>query len=124
MLVLRGGSFNFAGVVGVCCRPVLCQGIWRWWVPTPSVLESRLRREPTGVRSLTCQHMAEIQAQGVPLMIDGSPSLGPAQLLWQDARLVLNTRCACVATSRFLRSWFVTGVAVRAFPPLARLRMR
>ena len=25
---------------------------------------------------------------------------------------------------RFLRSWFVTGVAVRVFPPLARLRMR
>ena len=76
-----------------------CVKEWRWLVPTPSVLESRLRREPTGVRSLTCQHMAEIQAHGVPLMIDGSPSWGPAQLLWQDARLVLNTRCACVATS-------------------------
>ena len=102
-----------------------CVKEWRWLVPTPSVLESRLRREPTGVRSLICQHMAEIQAHGVPLMIDGSPSWGPAQLLWQDARLVLDTIGVLVLLPpRFLRSWFVTGVAVRVFPPLARLRMR
>eukprot|EP00435_Cladocopium_sp_Y103_P053683 s183_g17.t1 len=67
----------------------------RWLLPTVSVVGSRLRREPCGVRVLSSAHLLDIQASGVPLWIDGSPSWGPQVLAWEDARAILHTRCSC-----------------------------
>lgn len=64
----------------------------RWLLPTDSVVESRLRHEPGGVRVLSSAHLLALQACGAPpLWQQGLPAWGPQFCAWEDARAVLHT---------------------------------
>ena len=79
---------------------VACVRELRWLLPSISVLESRLRREVVGFRSLSISLLLAIQSAGVPLLCDGAPSWGPEFPCWDEARSVLGTRCSCSSPER------------------------